>query len=38
MGTPKKATPTTKPVPVIGKDGEEVRTVTIVGKQPVGRM
>jgi len=38
MGTPKKATPTTKPVPVIGKDGEEVRTVTIVGKQTVGRM
>ena len=38
MGTPKKQKPTSKPVPVLGTDGEEVRTVTIVGSQTVARM
>ncbi len=38
MGTPKKGKGTSKPVPVMGTDGEEVRTVTIVGAQTVGRM
>ena len=38
MATSKNSKGTAKPVPVMGQKGEEVRTVTIVGVQTVGRM